>query len=60
MIDLVPNINPVVQALLATCFSWAMTALGATTVFMAKDMSRKILDAMLWFAAMMVLDVALG
>jgi len=60
MIDLVPNINPVVQALLATCFSWAMTALGAATVFMAKDMSRKILDAILCFAAMMVLDVALG
>ena len=55
-----PNINPVVQALLATCFSWAMTALGAATVFMAKDMSRKILDAILCFAAMMVLDVALG
>jgi ZIP family zinc transporter len=51
MIDLVQNINPVVQALLATCFTWALTALGAATVFMAKDMSRKVLDGMLGFAA---------
>lgn len=51
MIDLVQNINPVVQALLATCFTWAMTALGAATVFMAKELSRKVLDGMLGFAA---------
>jgi ZIP family zinc transporter len=51
MIDLMQNLNPVVQALLATCFTWAMTALGAATVFMAKDMSRKVLDGMLGFAA---------
>ena len=51
MLDLVQNSNPVVQALLATCFTWAVTALGAAVVFMAKDMSRKVLDGMLGFAA---------
>jgi len=51
MIDFVQNFHPVVQALLATCFTWAMTAIGAATVFIARDMSRKVLDGMLGFAA---------
>lgn len=51
MIDLLQTLHPTVQALLATCFTWAVTALGAATVFMAKDMSRKVLDGMLGFAA---------
>jgi hypothetical protein len=37
-----------------------VNALGVATVFMVKDMSRKVLDGMLGFAVMMVLDVALG
>jgi len=37
-----------------------VNALGVATVFMVKDMSRKVLDGMLSFAVMMVLDVALG
>jgi zinc transporter, ZIP family len=44
------NLHPVMQALLATCFTWAMTAAGAAAVFTAKDISRKVLDAMLGFA----------
>ena len=47
MTDLIQNLHPVVQALMATCFTWALTALGAATVFTAKDMSRKVLDAAL-------------
>jgi ZIP family zinc transporter len=50
MTDFFQNLHPVVQALLATCFTWAMTALGAASVFMAKDISRKVLDGMLGFA----------
>ena len=50
MIDFLQTIHPVIQALLATCFTWAVTALGAAAVFMAKDISRKILDGMLGFA----------
>ncbi len=45
------NLHPIVQALLATCFTWVMTALGAAVVFTAKDISRRVLDAMLGFAA---------
>ncbi|MEK7214338.1 MAG: ZIP family metal transporter, partial [Chloroflexota bacterium] len=43
-------LHPVLQALLATCFTWFMTALGAAVVFLAKDVNRKILDGMLGFA----------
>jgi ZIP family zinc transporter len=49
--DSLQGLHPVIQALLATCFTWAMTAVGAAVVFTAKDISRKVLDAMLGFAA---------
>ncbi|MDR0720140.1 MAG: ZIP family metal transporter [Treponema sp.] len=40
----------VIQALVATIFTYAMTALGAATVFFFKDINRKVLDGMLGFA----------
>lgn len=43
--------NPIVQALLATMFTWGMTALGAALVFGASQVNRKLLDSMLGFAA---------
>ncbi|WP_138205435.1 ZIP family metal transporter [Haloimpatiens lingqiaonensis] len=43
--------NPVLGALLATLFTWFMTALGAAVVFLFKEINRKVLDAMLGFAA---------
>ena len=45
------NLNPIVQALLATCFTWGLTALGASAVFFFKTINRKVLDGMLGFAA---------
>jgi len=48
--EILQNFHPIIQALLATCFTWAMTALGAAAVFTAKDISRRVLDAMLGFA----------
>jgi ZIP family zinc transporter len=45
------NLNPVVQALLATCFTWFVTALGASGVFFFKTIDRRILNTMLGFAA---------
>jgi ZIP family zinc transporter len=44
------HLNPVIQALLGTLFTWFVTALGAATVFLTKQVSRKILDTMLGFA----------
>ncbi len=45
------SLSPVLQALLATLFTWAVTAAGAATVFFTRKVSRKLLDAMLGFAA---------
>ncbi|MBZ0282896.1 MAG: ZIP family metal transporter [Anaerolineae bacterium] len=45
------TLSPVLQALLATCFTWGVTALGAAWVFLARDVSRRVLDVMLGFAA---------
>ncbi len=44
------GLDPVVQALLATLFTWGVTALGAAGVFLTKSISRKTLDFMLAFA----------
>ncbi|MGQ7870688.1 ZIP family metal transporter [Sunxiuqinia sp. sy24] len=43
--------SPVMQALLATLFTWFVTALGAAMVFFFKRINRKVLDGMLGFAA---------
>ena len=45
------TLNPILQALLATLFTWGLTALGAATVFLTRNVSRRLLDAMLGFAA---------
>jgi ZIP family zinc transporter len=45
------ELNPVLQALVATLFTWLVTALGAGQVFFFKTINRKVLDAMLGFAA---------
>ena len=42
-------LNPIMQALVATTFTWFSTALGASLVFLMKNMSRKVLDGMLGF-----------
>jgi ZIP family zinc transporter len=51
MADWFTGLNPIGQALLATCFTWLVTALGASVIFLFKDVSRRVLDAMLGFAA---------
>jgi len=51
IVDWLTDIHPVLQALLATCFTWFITALGAAVVFTAREPSRRTLDTMLGFAA---------
>jgi len=51
MIDFLSNLNPVMQALLATIFTWFITALGASLVFLFKKVNKNVMDAMLGFAA---------
>jgi len=50
MEDLVREIHPVLQALLAGSFTWGVTALGAATVFFFVTIRRKLLDGMLGIA----------
>lgn len=50
-LDFLKNADPVLQALAATGFTWFVTALGAAMVFFFKSINRKVLDAMLGFAA---------
>jgi len=45
------ELNPIWQALVATLFTWFLTALGAGLVFFFKTINRKVLDGMLGFAA---------
>lgn len=45
------NLSPVMQALMATLFTWFVTALGAATVFVFKTINKKVLNGMLGFAA---------
>lgn len=51
MIEFLQGLHPILQALLATGFTWAMTALGAATVFALREVGRKVLDGMLGFAS---------
>lgn len=43
--------DPILQALLAGCFTWGVTALGAGLVFLTRTVDRRLLDGMLGFAA---------
>ncbi len=45
------GLSPIIQALVATCFTWFMTALGAGIVFLFKNFNKKAMDGMLGFAA---------
>ncbi|HKL98706.1 MAG TPA: ZIP family metal transporter [Mobilitalea sp.] len=45
------NLDPVVQALIGTLFTWFLTAAGASTVFIFKTINKKALNGMLGFAA---------
>jgi ZIP family zinc transporter len=45
------SLHPIWQALLATLFTWGVTALGAAGVFLTKQVSQKVMDSLLGFAA---------
>lgn len=51
MIDFFSNLDHTTQALLATIFTWSVTALGASFVFFFKKVNKSVMDAMLGFAA---------
>jgi len=51
MFEYFSGLHPINQALVATLFTWFVTALGSGLVFFFKNIKRNMLDAMLGFAA---------
>lgn len=49
IIQFFEDIDPILGAFLATLFTWALTALGASFVFFFKSLKRSFLDGMLGF-----------
>ncbi len=49
LIDFFERLDPVTAALIATTFTWFITALGASLVFFFKTIHRGVLDGMLGF-----------
>ena len=45
------NVHPLLQALLAGCFTWSITALGSMMVYFFRKPNQFLMDAMLGFAA---------
>lgn len=51
MLEFFNNLNSIEQTLIATLFTWSITALGAALVFCFKKINKNLLDAMLGFSA---------
>lgn len=51
MYEFLINLNPVLQAFLATLFTYFITMLGAAMVFFFKTINQKVLNGMLGFAS---------
>lgn len=45
------ELSPTLQALLATLFTWGVTAAGASAVFLFRSFKQRVLNTMLGFAA---------
>lgn len=51
VIDFLVQLDPVLQALLATLFTWGVTAAGASMVFFTNRLDARFMDSMLGLAA---------
>ncbi len=51
MFESYKNLNPIILTLIATLFTWGVTALGSAFVFFFKTINQKVLNAMLGFAS---------
>lgn len=50
MLEQILSFNPILQAGLATLFTWGITAIGASLVFFFKRINKNLMDGMLGFA----------
>ncbi len=51
IVEFIQQYSPITQVLIATFFTWGVTAAGASLVFFAKVVNQKLMDSMLGFAA---------
>lgn len=51
MINWFTNLSYPIQALIATIFTWSITSIGSMVVFLFKKINKNVMDAMLGFAA---------
>ena len=51
MTETIQRLDPIAQAMVATMFTWGVTAAGAGLVFFTRSVNRKLMDSMLGFAA---------
>lgn len=51
MINYLSNLDHTIEALIATLFTWCVTAIGASIVFFFKKVNKNVMDAMLGFSA---------
>lgn len=51
MLEWLTTLNPILQAGLATLFTWGITAIGASLVYFFKKINKNLMDGMLGFAA---------
>jgi ZIP family zinc transporter len=58
-VDWFAELDPIAQALVATLFTWGVTAAGAAIVFVFADVSRRFLDAALGFTAGVMIAASL-
>lgn len=58
MIQFFYNLNPIIQALLATLFTWFVTCLGSSLVFIFKKPNKNIMDAMLGLSGGIMLSAS--
>jgi len=50
MFENIQQYNPVMQAFMATLFTWGMTAAGAALVYVTRTVNQRLMDCMLGFA----------
>lgn len=50
MLDKILSLDPITQALIATIFTWSVTAIGAALVYFFKKINKNLMDGMLGFA----------
>ncbi len=59
MVNYILGLNPILQATIATIFTWSITAIGAFLVYFFKNVNKNLMDGMLGFAAGVMIAASL-